>query len=780
MKRIVFVLMMLLALSGLTAASASGNATIAVRGRDGFEDYIGSLIAWDGRLLLASYNAMYEWSPDGGLRELSGYEELEKQLAPQESEDGTRVVRVGGQELELGEGESLYFYGGNLYPAGGKLYRMADLSGDDGTQSVLLVEVTVEEDGSFALAGFLDLGDALVEQYGEYYGVKDLNQSCFVDGMLYGLSWGESSLELVKVDLENCDADSFTLDIEGELSGIAAFDEGRLLLTAYQFDQELTASLYLYDTGSGEATLLGALPVGSEMPMGLCYDAARSRIYYVQDGCVWRADVSETGVGEPEAFSDMPLEIYSDASPVLLGDLYVLASYEGVVGRDVTAERMPEQRLTIAEMAYLEPIRSAYFDFTNLHPEYAVTIGNSELDTDELIQAMMTQSSDTDIFVMYANNPVFGALLTRGYMAELDGSEALSAYAQSLYPVLSQLCTKDGALCAVPLDLSVSAQSINRTLLTEKLGLTEEDIPASWPELFGLLGELAKGRMQDAPEAYLLYEGSSLANTKGTFLSWMMETFLLWLDADEANLERADDVLLAMLHAYEQIDWAGFGMPEEAEEEGLFSSDENMLFTQIPFTPASADVRRDGETVFEPLMLSVVEGEARMLGGSVRVAFVNPFSEQREAAIEYLEAAVERIEPSELIALCPEQNDPIENAQYEEIVTSYDEMIAQTQESIAKAEEREDDETLAALEESLANLKEGREWYEQNGQWEVSPEGIARYREAASCIVPERSALWREEEAVTQLTQYVDGAITAEQFVAEFGKAMQMRRLEDM
>ena len=50
-------------------------------------------------------------------------------------------------------------------------------------------------------------------------------------------------------------------------------------------------------------------------------------------------DVTEDGLGEPEEFGDMPLS-YASGNGVVYGDLYVLADYDAVIGRDVTLDKL--------------------------------------------------------------------------------------------------------------------------------------------------------------------------------------------------------------------------------------------------------------------------------------------------------------------------------------------------------------------------------------------------------------------------------------------------------
>ena len=777
MKKGFALLIALMLVLAAPMALAAGNATIAVRGRDGFDGYIDGLMIWGDRLLMPTYNKVYTWSPEEGLSQIEGYDALN--IAMQEDEDGYRYAIIGDEELELGEDENCYLYS-TVYPAGDKLFRIAVIDGEDGAAAALLVEVVIGEDGSFALGDYVELDDALMEEYGDgYYGVNTPSSTCFMDGVLYGMIWTENGRELIAIDADSGDTDTMSLDSDGEIMSVTAYDEGRLLMTEVFYDEEPRVNLLVYDLEKEEATALGTLhALGYNTPTALCYDEARARMYYVMAGSVWRVDVSDDGVGEAEEFGDMPLEIYSDASAVMLGDLYVLSSYYGVLGRDVTVERLPEKKLTVANYGYVDQFRSAYFDFTAKHPEYMVSIRNgSDGKESELLQNMLSGSADVDIYTMSVTSERYDALLEHRYMAPLGDSESLSALVGSMYPALSELACRDGEVYAVPLQMYSRSMVLNKTLLTEKLGYAEDELPTTFVELFELIADLSSGKLEEMPELQLFGPGYTRSSAQLNAFYDMFAFYLLWLDADEANLERSGEVLLELCEAFEKIDWDGFGLPEEYEDNSVWEwNPENVVMEQSSLSIYN-NRGYDEPMVIVPLAL--VEGEKAMFLTEVTLAFVNPYSENREDAIEYLEMAAGLISEENLIAMCPEHNDPIENKYYQENLDWYEKYIAELEESLAEAEEKDDDERVAAFTEGLESAREDMERFKENGRWDVSPESIAAYREFAGMQLPLHSSTWSEGIYDT-IRQYLDGAIDAQRLVDSLGQTLRMKREEGM
>ena len=191
MKKILSILLALALMLG-AAALAEGNVTIAVQGMNDFNDNIQSMIVYGDKLLLSSWDTLYTW--DNTSRKLTlveGYDKLQNVLTGDGETPGA---------LELNDGEYVYL-DGNLYAVGGKLYRMATISDEDGNSTNQLVELLIADDGALSLGEIIDLGDALciVETYGDetYTYTRNLSNPCSFGSMLYALSYGEE-LELLE------------------------------------------------------------------------------------------------------------------------------------------------------------------------------------------------------------------------------------------------------------------------------------------------------------------------------------------------------------------------------------------------------------------------------------------------------------------------------------------------------------------------------------------------------------------------------------------------------
>ncbi len=781
MKRQVICLLTLALLLFASTALAAGNVNIAIFGRDGMDSSINHIFVSGDQLILLGYEEMYTWSEETGLVKAEGYKGPDTLYTAEGSEDdGILVVTLGSEEIELDEGERFHTYN-TYYAIDGRLYFSALVSDEEYVDyKSYLVEIVVNDNGEVSVGEVVDMDDALIEYYDGYSSYITLESTCDVGGILYGLGYTNDGRQLVALDIENRDVEFLPVDMD-YLMCMSAFDEDRLLMVEMNYGANSTeCDLVLYDIDSGDTTTLGVLPTtGYASPSAICYDSERGKLYYTLSGSVWRMDVSEDGIGEPEEFGDMPLQDYSNTSGVLMGDLYIVSSYDGVVGRDVTIEKMPDEHLIIEGGAYTEPIRNAYYDFTEEHPEYSVSLRDLSGDGDDLVQAMMTRSSDVDIYVMTCETGIFSALKSRGYMAELGGSETLTAFVGGLYPFLQDLSMVDGELYAVPIDLYSWTFGYNRALLVDKLGFREDELPTSWEGLFRMIADMSKNsRMQDVPEASLMDPYLNQDDAKSLLFRYMMEDYLLWLSADEENLSRGSEALLRLCEAFEQIDWTNLNIPEDtgSGDSYIFTTDENniILDTGVSILPWYYLA----EGMFVP-PFSLLDGEAGQVPASVDLVFVNPFSTHREAAIEYIEMATRQISENVLLAMNPSMNDPIENPDYEENLQFYEEQIAQYEESIAAAEEEGDDENVANLTENLEYYIEYMNEYKESGRYLISSAEIEEYRRVAQYLIPATSYSG-SEDAYQQINQYIDGAIDAQQLVHDLERSIQMRQQEGM
>ena len=396
----------------------------------------------------------------------------------------------------------------------------------------------------------------------------------------------------------------------------------------------------------------------------------------------------------------------------------------------------------------------------------------------------MNRSTDVDVYCVNVDSAEFDAVYSRGYMAELTGSEAISAFLDRCYPFAREVCEKDGEIVAVPVTLYMDGRGYDPEAFA-RLGLTEEDVPKTWAEFFGSLEPLA-AKIAEEP-GMTLFEGfSDYETARMTFLSAMITDYMNYISLPENEFAFDTEAFRAALAAYEAVDWSKLGLPAPNVDDGLGASgvieiggrtEHNTLYS--PYTNVSAD-GYIARAAFRPMLLSFVEGEQPHISATLFIAFVNPFSEHRDIAVSFLETALEELDDLTRIHLCPDENEPVRSPWYEDNLKGFDQSVANAEEQLAKAETEEE---RQAYEELVEEYKQYREDYLKYDAWTASEESIAIYREYAPSIRVKRNIGMGGEnsEAFSELLQqYTDGMISADEFIRGVDGKLQMMMKEGM
>ena len=181
------------------------------------------------------------------------------------------------------------------------------------------------------------------------------------------------------------------------------------------------------------------------------------------------------------------------------------------------------------------------------------------------------------------------------------------------------------------------------------------------------------------------------------------------------------------------------------------------------------------ENQAKPVALAIVEGEKPLLGQNVTFAFVNPFSEHKDEAIEYLADAWAMEAQGNRIMFSPGMNEPVLNEYYEENLKSVNSSIADLQKTLDKTE---NEEARESLQNDLDSMKEWRTEYEQSGKYSITPDQIENYRAFGDNMTVQQSSIWDTGDGTTQVQQYLDGAMNAQQLADALEKTLQMQKLE--
>ena len=764
--------------AALPALAAPGDATVFRDDYSGSSEIsLSSMAYYNGHIYIFSYDNRYGlWNDAEGKLDLY---EL----------NNTLFTGSGDTESEdLDDGETRYT---NFNGA---------ISGDDGIYFLFATSKTIEEDGSYdsqfetmelykaevAEDGTLSLPedaepvemewDDMVDEYDNSSYPNGLSNPQIRGGKLVGSTYldsGDRAIAVLDVEDGSCTLIDLQPDDECYLNSWCFYQDGSVLLNYGHYTEETSESvLHTLNLETEEEAPL--CTVTGKSIYSMVYDEAKDTLYFACNGELCRmkgADASTI-----ESISALAVN-NGDGQPTFLTDdgRYLTGDYQTVVLRGTDPSQRAEISLTVYS-SYNSYVQNAAYTFGNTHSNVEVVMATSY---EDVVQAMMNQSDAVDIYVLSVSDPGYAALLERGYLADLSSSDKITNFVNSVYPGLQDVLIRDGKVVALPVELYTSCMSYSPKA-AEALGVTE--LPTSWLELFRFLAE-------DAPALLESHEGYNILPTYNTaedmrnqLFTQMFQDYMLYLEKEDVEFAFDTDLMHSLLDAFEKIDFTKLGLMEDYDDDdsvSYSSDDDKTLFST--WGTVDCQMYNMTSTSTLPLMLSLGTEDSPRLRAEMSVAFVNPYSKNQEAAIEYLETTVDGMEQTFIIDLCPDQNEPVLNAYYEQNIQSMKEYKDSLEQQIAECT---DEDEKAALQEQLESQQQYIDEYTKNNAYDASEESIAKYREygdklrAAEYFGVDIYSESDKDSMYSQMTQYLQGAIDANTMLQKLDKTVKMMILE--
>ena len=742
----------LIALSGAGALAAPGDAVLVYEGMEGFDEQVQSMAYADGTLYILGYNSLYtyadgaltQWQLDTSTVEATEEDDVYFNLNP------SAIVTDGGEIRLMG------------MERGYDMEAEESLVGGGGLYSISLEEADGIKTARVELATELDF-EAMIEDSGDEYAWMNISMPFVQDGMLVGTTYGVNNI--FWFDLESGEYHSFSNENLGKL---APYKDGRVLALQVDYNSaEPRVELCALELESEGVEVLCEMPMdGYSAPSMLYYDAQADLLYYVSNGELWRMPLTDPAAAESVA--DMPLSYSGQTQPVLTEDGYFIAAdYETVVRRNTDPSQRAQTRIVVQD-AYADAVDRAYYAFTGANPDVEVVKKTSD---EDLIQAMMSQSASMDIYVLDMSGAEFATLLDRGYAVELGGSEKIASLVGQMYPAIAEAASRDGMVYALPLEMYNYSMMGYDMEAFRRLGLSEEDVPTTWDELLDLLIALPDYMAND--EDVSMFEPHvTQEDARESLFSMILDNYLLYIDQPDQEFTLDTPLLRGLLEKLEMVDFEALGLisRDEAGTSFFWSAEPgDFMFA----TTVNLDVRRYAFDNFTPMLLGFEEGVPGMMSVQVNAALVNPFSQNVETAIAFLETVADNLDEIFRIQTMPSENTPVRSPYYEENMESYEEQLAYLRESLESAE---DEETRAALEQNIAEMEGYMQEYEEEASWEVSAASIDRYRGyAENMVVPSNM---NDAEFYELRMQYVDGLIGMDEMISKMDQRLTMMRME--
>ena len=600
-----------------------------------------------------------------------------------------------------------------LFSDGEALYGLNELNGS-------LYRVDIAQDGA-ALHGLSRLDFFSAE---EQAGLPFVRSGAVCGESLYllmGLTDGGVQASLFRFDMAT--GARSPVDPQSDVTEIARYRDGHLLLLEAlpneqwritDYDPAAETFVPLYDSEG-----LNGAPVH-----GLVYDPWRDRVL-VESG----EEVLALSAGNAcEVVTYLPLlsfggrALAQDGRLLLLQDQAVYA-----------LSTLPQAQVRPLMISCDYPESWIEREFAQAHPQIAVKYRQtSSYDALALFAQHMTLRSDEiDIFELPAGDDTRRAL-EKGYYTPLNGSPLLRERAEACRPFFRETVMHGDEIAAVMRNVSQFTLGYSQYALIQ-LGLTPEDMPSTYMELLDFLIEWDERVGEAALRAGITPFGDGLGidSFKATLFSRLREQYYTLMAQDASAIPRYEADLAQLL---DKLTLACASIPESSPQVPYGDMNERFATTRLNSEPSylfsihasfhpGRRLYSNGEPVsdFVPMALTLPSQDRPLLLCDGTLFVVNPYSTQKELAIEWL-AFYASHQPERDGAMFYGDVSPAEYSTYllmKEHYAAEIERLKPRIEAAEGAEKRELEEQERLKQEKLRQIESIR--------WDVSEQSLADY-----------------------------------------------------
>lgn len=692
---------------------------------------------------------------------------------------------TGGESETLGEVYNTTFFveppqnDGTGWPTVDRLFVM-----DDSVYGLCTLNGAwyrlVDESGAFVAKKQPSTLKILLDdaQMGSLY----LSSACAMGGKLYltGLDYTASGMSFAcSVDLATGErSDLKTKNVyllapwSDTLLGCYLYDVSLLLTGATQSALEAPVTFGLYDpaadalTASYEVTIdhaMGGYAVG-----GLCGDG--SSLFYKCGGRVYGLDMA-TGESRTSAYTGEGMlgGASQTGGTCCVAGRYVQAS-NGLTVLELDTDAVNAGALRIFGQFGTETHRA----FVKAHPEIPVDVsGEYTADIEALSQAMLSENETYDVLMLNLAYMPVDRLISKGYATDLSGYPEIADRVAEMLPAYRDACMMDGKLYAAPVDMSATTFSVDMELW-EELGLAEDDLPATWVELFDFFANWMYDYGEDHEDIKLFSYGQA----EQLLFSLLINQYIAYPQVSGDKMRFDTPMFRELMTAFKAIDF---------DEQGLGAQDGaamSYVIERALFDPAYLlgyfGYSGDGER--KPLFLSLQDGVEPYIPANVTVMVINPKTKRMDDAVAYVSYYLDHLDASSAnVTLYPDHNEPVISDENVKAKAEYQKQLEDAQARYEAASEENKagiqgdiDDLNAAIQDIEKYLytvtAEELDYYRQNVEPLLFPLKQSALTGADSGAIAEVNAL---------LMQYFEDAMDLDAIVKELDQRVNLMELED-
>lgn len=561
----------------------------------------------------------------------------------------------------------------------------------------------------------LDLSGVLEGEEGDQY----MSYVCCafeMDDKLFLGAYGDAaSYNLEIIDLN--DGSCSEIEIAGEVTEIVPGPEGTVLIVRWEWDADTstnTVKVNSLDLKSEEEKEIGVYPGMENTYINPCYDRNTDTLYIIKDGEIWA--MPHFDMEQAVAVNDCP---NIGDGMILLPDGFVLVwMCDTVMIKNTDPSQRGSITLRICDGGYGSTMNDTVYAMNNKRGDISVVVKSVWEDLPDIVQAMMKQDGSTDIYSLPMDNSQFAALRKKGYLQDLSANEKIVESTSRLYPYIRDAVTQDGKIIGVPVCFEGRTPGVHMEAW-KGIGGTEEELPKTWSQFFDWLESLPE-RLEGKNVA-VVPDWETRESFRGTILEVMLNQY-------ETLMERKGDTdyyfatpeMCELVRRLDGLDYDALQIRNGNDEDEYYDDyDERTALLDNN----TSTLFYDGGT-YVPLPLSFSEEEDPVLPVQVSIAFMNPYSEHPQEAMEFLALATENLFGLDQYAAYTDRTEPVHYSGYESMLRYYQERIDKLKEQIEKTEDGNDRETLEEiLQDAEADLADAEE-----SSWIICSEQIESYK----------------------------------------------------
>lgn len=567
----------------------------------------------------------------------------------------------------------------------------------------------------------------MVEDYGDWQGNRGIMRLVAAGDSLVASTWDNDGNNLMEVfDLQT----GYNKEVYlANMDDMYAGPEGTVLVKQVDWRSGDAVTHFLkIDPATGDEEEICRFPLtsGTDM-MALTVDEKTGTYYYIMNGEILADTAMPLNPEEAEAVNDCPVSYGARSLWTEDGMLLVWSNTSVMVRNTDPAARKEGFRLVIEDMVYSGAMSDAIIDFANVRQEATVVLrrnGNPQ----NILQNMMNQDAETDIYTLNYDSNVFDALRTRGYLADLGDNADLAAAAGRMYPFMQDALEKDGKLIAVPLDLYGYTIGL-RPEAWKKSGLDEAELPRTWGEFFDWLETLPAKMAEKGISVFDPW--MSRSDLRSGLMSMMMQQYQQWIGETGRDVAFNTPVLRGLLERMDRLDYDALGLrenPEEGENGGFIDYDQEYKEPLIDMMSAVRMETWGNDSKI--LALALEEGGQAVLPLEASIAFVNPYSRNAEAAKEFLACALNNVRPEIAYSVFADRTEPVPDPYAERSRRMLESWLEEAKVMMEKAQ---DEDERAEWQERIKTYEEDiRRTIEES--WMISAAAVASYQQRADLI----------------------------------------------